>query len=233
MNAWDQLNDHVIHCVRCPRLREHCARVAREKRAAFTQWSYWGKPVPNFGDPQARLLIVGLAPAAHGANRTGRLFTGDRSGDWLYRGLFEAGFASQSHSHHPADGLRLSDCAVTAVCHCAPPANKPEPAEIRNCRVFLQATFEIIPARVYLALGRTAWQTVVGEARARGWLADRAAQPFHHGATLALTGERSLVASYHPSQQNTFTGRLTKSMWHDVFQTVQRLLEKTGSPASP
>jgi uracil-DNA glycosylase len=230
MNAWDHLNDRIIHCARCPRLREYCATVAREKRTAFTHWSYWGKPVPNFGDPQARVLIVGLAPAAHGANRTGRLFTGDRSGEWLYRGLFEAGFASQPYSRHPADGLRLSDCAITAVCHCAPPANKPEPAEIRNCQSWLQATIEMVPVRVYLTLGRTAWQAVLGEARARGWLTDRA-PPFHHGVILALTGGRSLVASYHPSQQNTFTGRLTESMWRSIFQTVRRLLEEADSAA--
>lgn len=230
MNAWDQLNDRLTQCARCPRLREYCATVAREKRAAFTQWDYWGRPVPNFGDPQARLLIVGLAPAAHGANRTGRMFTGDRSGDWLYRALFEAGFASQPHSLHSEDGLRLSDCAITAICHCAPPVNKPGPAEIRNCQGWLQATFEMVPARVYLALGRIAWQAVLGEARARGWLTDRAPL-FHHGATLALAGDRSLVASYHPSQQNTFTGRLTESMWRSVFQTVRHLLEEIDNAA--
>jgi uracil-DNA glycosylase family 4 len=227
MNSWDPLNEAIIRCEKCPRLREFCERVARERRSAFADWAYWGRPVPNFGDPQARLLIVGLAPAAHGGNRTGRMFTGDRSGDWLYRALFESGFASQPLSRCREDGLRLTNCAVTAVLHCAPPANKPAPSEIGNCRAWLRATFDIVPARVYLALGRIAWQAVIRELRERRWITG-SPPSFHHGRTVALAGGRWLVASYHPSQQNTFTGRLTESMWRDVFAAVSRLLEETG-----
>jgi uracil-DNA glycosylase family 4 len=224
MIAWDQLNDAIVRCEKCPRLRAYCEQVAREKRSAFSEWTYWGRPVPNFGDPKARLLIVGLAPAAHGGNRTGRMFTGDRSGEWLYRALFEAGFANQPLSEHRADGLKLSDCAITAVCHCAPPANKPTPIEIQNCRTtWLRATFERVPAKVFLALGRTAWLSVLAEARERQWLTGR--QPsFRHEALTSLVDGRWLVGSYHPSQQNTFTGRLTEPMWRDIFTTVRRLL---------
>jgi len=223
MTAWGQLNHDIVRCEKCPRLRAYCRQVAREKRSAFSQWTYWGRPVPNFGDTKARLLIVGLAPAAHGANRTGRMFTGDRSGEWLYRALFESAFASQPLSQHKADGLRLSDCAITAVCHCAPPTNKPTPLEIQNCRTWLRGTFQIVPARVYLALGRTAWQSVLAVSRELQWFAGRL-PPFRHGAIVPLADGRWLVGSYHPSQQNTFTGRLTELMWRDIFAITRRLL---------
>ena len=171
----------------------------------------------------ARLLIVGLAPAAHGANRTGRMFTGDRSGEWLYRALHKAGFANQPTSTDAGDGLQLIDCAITAVAHCAPPDNRPTVDEIANCQPWLVATVDLLPAKVFLALGQIAWQGVVREARRREWLAGRAAK-FQHGAEQELAGGRWLLASYHPSQQNTFTGRLTEPMFDQVFRRARELL---------
>jgi uracil-DNA glycosylase family 4 len=221
---WERLNNRIIRCALCPRLREHCQRVATAKRREFMAWDYWGRPVPNFGDPHARVLIVGLAPAAHGGNRTGRIFTGDRSGDWLYRALHKAGFANQPTSRHRDDGLKLSDCAVTAVCHCAPPANKPTPVEIDNCSRWLRQTVDLVPVRVCVALGQIAWRAVVDESRRRGWLAGPNPK-FTHGATVTLAGQRWLVGSYHPSQQNTSTGRLTEPMFDRIFATVRKLLD--------
>lgn len=226
MPTWKPLNRSITTCDRCPRLIGHCRQVAEEKRAAYRDWTYWGRPVPNFGDPRARLLIVGLAPAAHGANRTGRMFTGDRSGDWLFRALHKAGFANQPSSTHFNDGLRLRDCAITATCHCAPPDNKPAPDEVANCREWLTKTIDAIPVRVFLALGQIGWKSVVEETRHRGWFRGRLPK-FGHGATVALTDDRWLIGSYHPSQQNTFTGRLTEEMFDSVFATVNRLLAKS------
>ncbi len=217
MPSWKSLNQQIITCEACPRLRAYCRQVADEKRKAFADWTYWGRPVPNFGDPAARLLIVGLAPAAHGANRTGRVFTGDRSGEWLYRALHKAGFANQPTSTDARDGLILADCAITAVAHCAPPDNRPTVEEIAHCREWLDATFDLVPARVLVALGQIAWQAVVREARRRGWLIGRPAR-FQHGAAQQLAGDRWLLGSYHPSQQNTFTGRLTEPMFDQVFR---------------
>jgi uracil-DNA glycosylase family 4 len=204
-------------------LREYCRNVAQVKRKAYADWQYWGRPVPNFGDPQARLLVVGLAPAAHGANRTGRMFTGDRSGEWLYRALHKAGFATRPTSQNRDDGLRLVDCAITAVCHCAPPDNKPTPREIENCREWLANTLDLVPARVVLALGQIAWRVAAAEARQRGWHSG-GLPPFAHGHHVALAGSRWLLGSYHPSQQNTFTGRLTERMFDAVFRRARRLL---------
>jgi uracil-DNA glycosylase family 4 len=225
--AWERLNRQVVACERCPRLRAYCREVARVKRRAYADWQYWGRPVPNFGDERARLLIVGLAPAAHGANRTGRMFTGDRSGDWLYRALHRAGFATRPAAEHRGDGLELLDCAITAVCHCAPPGNKPANDEIEQCHEWFAKTFDLVPARVVLALGQIAWRAVANEARRRGWLCGRLPQ-FAHGHHVALADGRWLLASYHPSQQNTFTGRLTEPMLDDVFRTARRLLEAPG-----
>jgi uracil-DNA glycosylase family 4 len=220
---WTELNRRIVVCERCPRLRDHCRQIATDKRRAFAEWEYWGKPVENFGDPAARLLVVGLAPAAHGANRTGRVFTGDRSGEWLYRALHKAGFANKPESLHRDDDLRLIDCAITAVCHCAPPDNKPTRDEIAACRSFLTQSFDAVPARVFLALGQIAWQSIVDETRRCGW--HTGARPkFSHGAAGELTGGRWLLASYHPSQQNTFTGKLTEPMFDAVFEKARRLL---------
>lgn len=218
--AWAKLNAQIVGCERCPRLRTHCQSIAAEKRRAFLDWEYWGRPVPNFGDPAAWLLIVGLAPAAHGANRTGRMFTGDRSGEWLYRALHKAGLANQPNSANRDDGLTLRGCAITAVCHCAPPDNKPEPAEILACQPWLNATVDLLPVRVIVALGQIAWKATLELAQARGWQigdgTSKARPKFGHGVVAKL-GDKWLIGSYHPSQQNTFTGRLTESMLDAVF----------------
>ncbi len=231
LDAWQRLNRRIVRCARCPRLRAYGAEVARRKRRAYAGQEYWGRPVPNFGDPQARLLVVGLAPAEHGAPRTGRMFTGDRSGQWLYRALYKAGFATQPESLGRDDGLRLRDCAITAVCHCAPPGNKPTRDELLQCRPWLDELIEQLPLRVIVALGQIAWQGVVAQARHRGWLMGRAAR-FAHGAIVPLAGERWLLGSYHPSQQNTFTGRLTEAMFDGVFEQARHLLSSTADASA-
>lgn len=227
MTRWQLLNDAIVDCSRCPRLRDYCREIARTKRRAFRDWQYWGQPVPNFGDSRARLLILGLAPAAHGANRTGRMFTGDRSGDWLYRALHKAGFANQPTAKQGDDGLKLLDCAITAVCHCAPPANKPLPDEVQACRSWLEQTVDLLPVRVVLALGQIAWRAAAHEARRRDWL-DGAMPKFAHRAVVELSNRRHLLASYHPSQQNTFTGRLTEPMFDAAFADARKLLDASS-----
>ena len=223
MATWSSLNRRITSCQRCPRLTAHCQKIGREKRKAFADWDYWAKPVPNFGDPAARLLIVGLAPAAHGANRTGRMFTGDRSGDWLFRALHKAGFANQAEASRANDGLQLVDCAITAVCHCAPPDNKPTKDEIENCHEWLDVTIDLLPVRVFLALGQIGWRAMIGEAKRRGWH-EGPMPKFGHGALHQLTEDRWLLGSYHPSQQNTFTGRLTEPMFDSIFRKARKLL---------
>jgi uracil-DNA glycosylase family 4 len=221
--AWDELNRRIIACERCPRLREYCRQVAIEKRRAYIDEDYWGKPVPNFGGSNCRLLIVGLAPGAHGANRTGRMFTGDRSGDWLYRALFNTGFASQSESKNRQDGLQLIDCAITSTCHCAPPDNKPAPAEIAACREWFGRTVDLARPGVLVALGHIAWRTVIDGARERKWWAGPRPR-FCHAAEVRFPGNRLLIGCYHPSQQNTFTGRLTEAMLESVFSRAREVL---------
>jgi uracil-DNA glycosylase family 4 len=223
-NRWDRLNRQIVSCESCPRLRAYCQQVAVEKKKSYRDWTYWGRPAPNFGDPQARLLIVGLAPAAHGANRTGRMFTGDRSGDWLYRALYKAGFANQPQAIDLDDGLQLRDCAITAACHCAPPGNKPSVEELAHCRPWLDETFDLLPVRVILSLGQLGWNAALQQARRREWLAGKSPK-FGHGASAALAGGRTLLGSYHPSQQNTFTGKLTEPMLDAVFAAAKELLD--------
>jgi len=223
----DQLNAEIVRCRKCPRLVEYRERVAREKRFAFREWKYWGKPVPGFGDPRAQLLILGLAPAAHGGNRTGRVFTGDRSGDFLYAALYEAGFANQPSSTDRDDGLMLKNAYVAAAVRCAPPDNKPLPSEQANCRPYFERELEILRPRALLALGSIAMRTYLGLLKDRGAIKGFAAYPFRHGASYELPqGLPRLFASYHPSQQNTFTGKLTPAMLAKVLRDIRNFLER-------
>jgi len=293
------LSREVTACVQCPRLVDWREQVAREKVRRFADQSYWGKPVPSFGDSDARLLVVGLAPAAHGGNRTGRIFTGDSSGDWLYRALHRAGFANQPTSVHRGDGLALRDCYITAVIHCAPPGNKPLPEEIRNCRAYLDREFRLLDrTRVIVALGRIAFDAVVSRLQpatagaklsantsgsrlspntpgsrlpspntpgsrlpspntpdgnrgivkvqptsggqllspntpdgSRGMVKVQPARPkFAHGAEYCLQNGITLIASFHPSQQNTFTGKLTEAMLDAVFSRARILIDSRQEP---
>jgi uracil-DNA glycosylase family 4 len=218
------LQDRIAGCELCPRLREHCSQIAAVKRRAYRDWDYWGKPVPSFGDPQARILTVGLAPGAHGSNRTGRMFTGDRSGDILYRVLYRAGLASQPSSGSRDDGLTLSDLYITAIAHCAPPGNKPTPEEIRNCRPYLERELDLLAnLRVVVALGKIAFDTYLDVLKSRGAISSRAPFPFGHNRDFTTgPGLPRLIGSYHPSQQNTSTGKLTEQMLLEVFQKACR-----------
>lgn len=243
-----ELEEEVVRCHRCPRLVAWREKVAEEKRAAFESWDYWGRPVPGFGDPEAWLLAVGLAPAAHGANRTGRMFTGDRSGDWLYRALHRAGFANQPESEHREDGLRLSGIYVTAAVRCAPPQNRPRPSERRSCREYLEREIDALSEglRVLVALGGYAYRHVMRIFRDRGWEVPSPMPDFGHGLELELEAPESwnsndnsnltglsrpfaggrrltLLCSYHPSQQNTFTGTLTQEMFDAVWRRARSL----------
>jgi uracil-DNA glycosylase len=214
----------VSACRKCTRLVEYREKVAREKRRAFREWSYWGRGVPGFGDPHAKLFILGLAPAAHGGNRTGRVFTGDRSGDFLFQALYEAGFANQPTSINREDGLQLRNAYIAAAVRCAPPANKPLPGEIQNCREYLRRELTILKPKVILALGKIAWDGYLDLLRADGKIISRAPYIFGHGAECAMPGGERLVGVYHPSQQNTQTGRLTPAMYRKVLQRIRTLL---------
>jgi uracil-DNA glycosylase family 4 len=222
------LQKEIISCTRCPRLREHCSNIATVKRRAYRDQEYWGRPVPSFGDPAARVLILGLAPGAHGSNRTGRMFTGDKSGDWLYRVLHKAGFASQPTAMHRDDGLTLHDIYITAAAHCAPPDNKPTPDEIRNCRPYFERELGLLAnVKVVVALGKIAFDTYLDVLKARGEIASRAPFVFGHDAVYQMgPGKPALIGCYHPSQQNTSTGKLTEKMLLDVFRRAKRLAEK-------
>jgi uracil-DNA glycosylase len=213
----------VVGCRACPRLVAWREQVARDKRAAFADEDYWGRPVPGFGDPEAAVLVVGLAPAAHGANRTGRMFTGDRSGEWLYASLFRTGFANQPTSVARDDGLRLTGAWVTAPVRCAPPANRPAVDERDRCAPFLAAEMGLVPWRVAVALGGFGWDAVL---RVTGW--DGRKPRFGHGAEVALPDGRHLLGSYHVSQQNTFTGRLTEDMLDTVFLRAREIAADPG-----
>jgi uracil-DNA glycosylase len=220
------LNEEIVSCRQCPRLVKYRERVAREKRHAYREWEYWGKPVPGFGDAQAQLLILGLAPAAHGANRTGRMFTGDRSGDFLYAALHKAGFANQFTSRHRDDGLQLISAYITATCRCAPPENKPHPREILNCRTYLESEIEILKPKAVLALGKIAWDGYLDILKRRGAIVSRAPYKFAHGAEAEVaSGTPRLFGVYHPSQQNTQTGRVTPAMYAKVLARIRRFLE--------
>ncbi len=212
----------VTECDRCPELRRYCADVGREKKRAFADWTYWARPVPGFGDPNASIVIVGLAPAAHGANRTGRMFTGDRSGDFLYAGLHRAGFASQAEATHRDDGLTLHGIYITAALRCAPPANKPTADQLERCRPHLVAELEVIQPRVLLCLGRIGWDSALSALRQIGHPMPRPRPRFGHGA-FAEVGRVALLGCYHVSQQNTFTGRLTESMFDDILDRAGTL----------
>ncbi len=222
----DLLQQKVVACKLCPRLVRYREKVAQEKRRMYRDYEYWGKPLPSFGDSEAELLILGLAPAAHGGNRTGRMFTGDRSGDFLYRALYEAGFANQPVSRDRDDGLRLRNCFITASLRCAPPRNKPLPEELQNCEPYLRSELELLKrVRAVLVLGRIAFDTYLRLVWRRDSFPPRSSLRFAHGAGYSLPeGLPRLFASYHPSQQNTQTGKLTPAMMRRVLRDIRTYL---------
>src|SRR5262245_53899115 len=215
----------IVNCCRCPRLVEYREAVARDKVKRFRDWEYWGRPVPSFGPIGARLLIIGLAPAAHGGNRTGRIFTGDRSGDWLYRSLYRFGFANQPNSVDRNDGLQLIDCYITAAIHCAPPDNKPLPSEFANCFPYLLDELQILQnVKVVVPLGLIGFKTYLKARKALGRENPRPLPQFAHGATAQLSDGTKVICSYHPSQQNTQTGKLTEAMFDSIFRQARKAL---------
>jgi uracil-DNA glycosylase family 4 len=225
-----QLQQRLVACTRCANLIAYCRQVAKVKRRMYRDCHYWGKPVPSFGDPRAELLILGLAPGAHGANRTGRMFTGDRSGDFLYRALYEAGFANQPTSRDRDDGLELHNCYITASLRCAPPANKPRPEELRNCQPYLEKELELLTrVRAVLVLGRIAFDAYLRVVGRGEDFPRRSTLIFSHGASFALpAGLPRLFCSYHPSQQNTQTGRLTLNMFQQVLSDINDYIGPRG-----
>jgi uracil-DNA glycosylase len=233
MRALEILNRQIVACHKCPRLVEYRARIGREKRRAYRDSDYWAKPVPGFGDPQARLLLIGLAPGAHGANRTGRVFTGDSSGVFLYKIMYETGFASQPTSTSRDDGLRLIDAYISAAVRCAPPDNKPLPEEIRNCRPYLERDLELLKGvRVVVALGKLAFDAYLSILRDEGKIVRRADFVFAHDREHDMgSGQPMLISSYHPSQQNTSTGKLTAEMFRAVFVRARGYMGARGEEA--
>ena len=220
------LEREIVECRKCPRLVDYREKVAREKRRAFRDWEYWGKPVPGFGDSRAKLFLLGLAPGAHGSNRTGRMFTGDRSGDFLYAALHRAGFANQATCSHRKDGLVLHNVFISAAARCAPPDNKPLPEELRSCRDYLERELEIVRPKVVLALGKIAWDAYLGILKDRHIIESRGPYAFSHGAEARLRGDNPLlIGVYHPSQQNTQTGRVTPAMYAEVLKRIRRELQ--------
>jgi uracil-DNA glycosylase family 4 len=225
MVKWSAQNE-IVDCRRCSRLVEYREAVAEEKVRRFRDWEYWGRPVPSLGGADAELLIVGLAPAAHGGNRTGRVFTGDRSGDWLYRALYNFGFANQPESTHRGDGLQLINSYITAAVHCAPPDNKPLPSETANCRPYLlDELIRLKKLRVVVPLGLIAFKTYFGARKQLEWENPAPLPAFGHGQAAALADGITVISSYHPSQQNTQTGKLTEAMFDDVFRHARSLID--------
>jgi uracil-DNA glycosylase family 4 len=227
MRGLDELNRTIAGCRRCPRLVRWREASAKKPPRRYLGMDYWAQPLPGFGDPEARVLIVGLAPAAHGGNRTGRMFTGDRSGDWLYGALHTAGFANQAKSDHPDDGLKLRDCYITAAVHCAPPDNKPSLAEFNRCRPYLVEELQLFTrARVVIALGKIAFDAFLAAHQETGGVIPKPRPKFGHGLSVSLPNGQRLISSYHPSQQNTFTGKLTKPMFQAVFELANAALRQ-------
>jgi len=222
-----ELEQEIIECRQCPRLVEWREEVARVKRKAFIDADYWGKPVPGFGDPNAKVMVVGLAPGAHGSNRTGRQFTGDGSGNFLFPALYRAGFASQAESVARGDGLTLSEMFITASGRCAPPQNKPSPDELNTCQPFLEREIELIQPKVFVALGRIAFERIL-----RIYNLPKKEYAFGHGALHKLPNGKWLLASYHPSRQNTQTGCLTVEMFDEIWQKAQELIKKYYTQSS-
>jgi uracil-DNA glycosylase family 4 len=234
MTELERLQRRIVQCRLCPRLVQWREHIAKVKTKRFESWQYWGRPIPGFGDPAARLLLIGLAPAAHGGNRTGRMFTGDRSGDWLFRALHKFGFANQPTSISRDDGLTLKNCYISATCRCAPPQNKLLPAEIRNCRSFLIQEMEMLSTvNVVIGLGKVGFDSAVSALRDLRVKAENITFRFSHGAEYSITRQLTLLASFHPSQQNTFTGRLTQPMFDAIFRRARALLNISSSHPRP
>src|ERR1700732_4006598 len=227
------VNSEIVASRKCPRLVAYREQVAQEKRLAYRDWTYWGKPVPGFGDAQAALLIVGLAPGAHGSNRTGRMFTGDRSGVFLYQALYDAGFANQPTAVNCGDGLRLKNAYIAAAAHCAPPDNKPLPSEILNCREYLEQEIDLLRPRALLALGKIGWDVFLGILKHRGAIPARVGHRFAHGAEVDLpeAGLR-LFGGFHPDHNNPQTGLLTPALYAKVLQRIRRFLEQVGKDST-
>ncbi len=226
MKALILLQKTISECTSCQRLTIYRRKVAKEKVKRFQDWEYWGRPIPGFGDPQAQLYVLGLAPAAHGGNRTGRVFTGDRSGDWLYEALHAFGFANQPESIHREDGLALKNCYVAAAVRCAPPGNKPTREEFETCRTYVEEELRLLRrVRVVIALGKIAFDEYLRTYQAMGNVTPSPRPKFFHGAEYILPWKTVLLGSYHPSQQNTFTGKLTRPMFHAVFRKAKKLVK--------